>query len=255
MDDPTLAVVTVNRNNRSGLIRTIDSFAAQTYRRIRMTVIDGQSSDGSVDYLRALKLPLLQFTSEADRGIYHAMQKGLLRAGGDAVIFLNSGDSFYAPNTVEEIVRLADLRHVIVLGRTAQTYKGDIYVRPRLSQLGSLREFPAHQGAIVPTAVAKTVPFDEKRPISADTDWVHQCLKRSASVVLPTIISNFELGGVSNSARAADLLRWVAEESGPRRLIRCSKAWVKFFLRNALGQRCYYRVVLSRRCEFVRQPR
>jgi putative colanic acid biosynthesis glycosyltransferase len=254
MNPPTLTIVTVNYNNRSGLIKTIHSVAAQTYQYIQTVVIDGQSTDGSVEFLRTVKLPHCHITSEKDRGIYHAMQKGLSQVEGDAVIFLNSGDVFYQDSTVEEIARLMDLRYAIVLGRTAQRFRGDVYLRPRLSQLGSLLTFPAHQGVIVPSAIAKGVPFSEEYCITADHRWILECLRRANYVISPMIISCFELGGVSNSARAGDLLRWITEETGSARLIRAGKACIKFVVRNVMGQRWYYRLLLSFRCEYVRQP-
>ena len=84
-----LSIITVNYNNCAGLRRTLDSVAAQTCREFEFLVIDGGSTDGSADLLRAGGGFVDYWVSEVDRGVYHAMNKGVQAAHGDYVLFLN----------------------------------------------------------------------------------------------------------------------------------------------------------------------
>jgi hypothetical protein len=127
----------------------------------------------------------------------------------------------------------------------------DMYIRPKLRRLGLLIDQPAHQAVIVPAHVARSVEFDERRKISADSDWVGRCLARADFVLTPVILSHFELGGVSNSARFSDLKTWVLEERGRRRMIRFGKACAKFALRRLFGPKWLYRILLARKYEVI----
>lgn len=88
-----LSVITINFNNKVGLERTFNSVFSQTYRHFEYIVIDGGSSDGSKDLLEKYEDKLTYWISEPDTGIYNAMNKGIKRAKGEYLLFLNSGDS------------------------------------------------------------------------------------------------------------------------------------------------------------------
>lgn len=87
-----LSIITVNLNNGDGLKKTLDSVQAQSFRDIEQIVIDGGSTDNSLDVMSALQSAIDCWVSEPDRGVYHAMNKGIHIAQGDYVYFLNSGD-------------------------------------------------------------------------------------------------------------------------------------------------------------------
>lgn len=91
-DAPKIAIITVNLNNRKGLEKTIDSVYKQTYTNYELIVIDGGSTDGSIDVIRDMSDKISYWISEPDRGIYCAMNKGLAKASGQYCLFLNSGD-------------------------------------------------------------------------------------------------------------------------------------------------------------------
>lgn len=108
-----ISIVTINYNNAEGLRRTLESVAAQTYREIEHVIVDGASTDNSVeiikDYVRRfeigdLRLENVIWSSEKDNGIYNAMNKGVKKATGDYVFILNSGDALAAPNVIERMV-------------------------------------------------------------------------------------------------------------------------------------------------------
>jgi glycosyltransferase involved in cell wall biosynthesis len=105
----SLAIITITRNDLSGLCRTVASIEAQTTPPTEHWIIDGASADGTRDYLAALPIhPSRHIVSEPDSGIYDAMNKGVARASADFVWFLNSGDTCADPAVVADL--LAALR-------------------------------------------------------------------------------------------------------------------------------------------------
>lgn len=88
---PTLSIITINFNNAEGLEKTINSVVSQSYHDFEYIVIDGGSDDNSVNIIK-LQSKINQWVSEKDAGIYDAMNKGISRASGQYLLFLNSGD-------------------------------------------------------------------------------------------------------------------------------------------------------------------
>ena len=89
---PKLSIITVNLNNAEGLRKTIESVVYQTFNDYEFIVVDGGSTDGSVDVIQQYANKITWWVSEPDKGIYHAMNKGILQAKGEYCQFLNSGD-------------------------------------------------------------------------------------------------------------------------------------------------------------------
>lgn len=113
-----LSIITINYNNAEGLRKTLASVAAQTYRDIEHIIVDGNSTDESVDIIKDyyhqfeigdLRLDNVIWSSELDKGIYNAMNKGIRKASGDYVWILNSGDVVAAPNVIERIVATLEI--------------------------------------------------------------------------------------------------------------------------------------------------
>lgn len=107
-----LSIITINYNNAEGLRKTLASVAAQTYRDIEHIIIDGGSMDGSLDAIREYESiirssahPLtINWSSEKDKGIYNAINKGILRANGEYIQILNSGDILAASDVTERMM-------------------------------------------------------------------------------------------------------------------------------------------------------
>ena len=89
------SVITINYNNREGLNKTIKSVLCQSINDYEYIIIDGGSTDGSVDIINNNANFITYWVSEKDNGIYHAMNKGVAHAHGEYCIFMNSGDIFY----------------------------------------------------------------------------------------------------------------------------------------------------------------
>ena len=101
---PKLSIITINYNNAAGLSNTIKSVIGQTSSEFEYIVIDGGSTDGSIDIIRHYEHNLTHWVSEPDEGIYNAMNKGILLARGDYCQFLNSGDYLLSPDVIERML-------------------------------------------------------------------------------------------------------------------------------------------------------
>lgn len=101
-----LSILTINRNNVTGLEKTIQSVAEQTYKEFEYIVIDGASTDGSVEVIKKYdpKIAHLRWVSEPDSGIYNAMNKGLRMASGDYIQILNSADGLVSDDVTERML-------------------------------------------------------------------------------------------------------------------------------------------------------
>ena len=100
-----LSIITINWNNASGLEKTMESVIAQSCQNFEYIVVDGGSSDGSVDIIKNYdNIPNLKWISEKDKGIYNAMNKGIKMASGEYVQFLNSGDSLTDKDVVKRML-------------------------------------------------------------------------------------------------------------------------------------------------------
>jgi len=113
-----ISIISINRNNKIGLQRTIDSVICQSKSDYELIIIDGGSKDGSLELIHQYSKNFTYWNSEPDNGIYHAMNKGILKATGEYLLFLNSGDWF-----VDEHV----LENVFHDKQTADIISGDIY--------------------------------------------------------------------------------------------------------------------------------
>jgi glycosyltransferase involved in cell wall biosynthesis len=109
-------IITINFNNLQGLQNTFKSVFNQTFENFQFIVIDGGSNDGSLSLIEQNKEKIAYWISEADSGVYHAMNKGLAKATGKYCIFLNSGDYIYNSNVLEKVSNLIFDNSVLVYG-------------------------------------------------------------------------------------------------------------------------------------------
>lgn len=98
-----VSIITINLNNKAGLKKTIESVISQTYSNLEYIIIDGNSKDGSLDIIKQYKNKIDYWVSEPDKGIYNAMNKGILKSGGDYLLFLNSGDWLVSSETIKTV--------------------------------------------------------------------------------------------------------------------------------------------------------
>ncbi|TDD75960.1 glycosyltransferase family 2 protein [Flavobacterium caseinilyticum] len=99
---PKISIITINYNNLEGLKRTVESVVNQTWQEFEYIVIDGGSTDGSAEYIESQASNIDYWVSEPDKGIYNGMNKGIAKATGEYLLFLNSGDHFFSDKVLEQ---------------------------------------------------------------------------------------------------------------------------------------------------------
>ncbi|NDW17540.1 glycosyltransferase [Dysgonomonas sp. 216] len=120
-----LSIITINLNDKQGLQKTIESVIAQTFTDYEFIIIDGNSSDGSVDVIKENAHKIDFWLSEPDSGIYNAMNKGIMQAKGEYCHFLNSGD-IYPSNVVLENAFEEDVHDSFICGNFFTDNKGKL---------------------------------------------------------------------------------------------------------------------------------
>lgn len=206
---PLISVITINRNNCAGLRSTLFSVASQSLPDYEYIVIDGASTDGSVNLLHQFSSTINILISEPDLGIYYAMNKGLTISSGDYVIFLNSGDVFASPHVLFELSRYLP-QHDLVYGNIAILDTSGLRC---ISSPDSIRYFSEYQHDLPPhpsivvrrsLCIAKGM-FDVTYPITADVLLISRIFSDpsvSYSKVNCTV-AIFDHSGVSSSAANA----------------------------------------------------
>lgn len=225
---PLFSIITVTYNAAKALGRTLQSVGGQTYGEIEYVVIDGGSTDGTMEQVvrwkeqvadertrRGMELMRCVTVSEADRGLYDAMNKGLKRATGDYVWFLNAGDTFKSPETVAQLAEVAERNGMpdILYGETDVTdSEGRFIAARRLKAPDALtwRSFRTgmrvcHQAFVVKRSVAPM--YDLQYRFSADFDWCIRCMKQAQRIVNSRMrLVNYEAEGMTTQNRKASLV-------------------------------------------------
>lgn len=206
--NPEITVVTVCRNALDGLRRTAESVLSQTYPNMEYVIIDGASTDGTADYVRSLGDKVAVFVSEPDKGIYDAMNKGMAKASGEWVIFMNAGDTFYSADTVERVFGAGGLDgYGVVYGDVAKDAdESSLVVKKAGAPCNSHRMFFCHQSAFYRRSEVLKEPFDIGHRMSADIHQVKRLYKKGVRFKqLDFPVAIFDTGGVSNVRRSAGL--------------------------------------------------
>lgn len=209
---PTLSVITVVYNNVRDIERTMLSVLNQTYPNIEYIIVDGLSTDGTLGVIDKFKGRIAQFISEKDDGIYDAMNKGLAIATGEYVIFINSGDEFYSPETVEK---------VFASEPGADIYYGETeMISQQGESLGQRRHKApdkftwkgfkygmsiSHQAIYIRRALVE--PYDRRYELSADIDWIIRAAKKAKKIVnVNQYVAKYMVGGMSKAKHKQSLL-------------------------------------------------
>jgi glycosyltransferase involved in cell wall biosynthesis len=243
-----LSIITIFRlGDIEDLASTINSVIQQTFQPFQhLLVISNVDDDRKL--LEDLNYNSGTYFLNEDRSLYDAMNIGLSHAEGDVVYFLNGGDHFNSVSATEVILQKMTSGVDGILFRTIQHYKNDGYIRPKMKNLDSMRIFPAHQGFVAKLEIAKKHKFaDSEYSINADLVWMQCLLKESNVIVCPEIIAIFSLGGVSNRPSLATCKRRTIESG----LGKGVKEFCKLFLYKLLRCRLYYRILYSRKYDYI----
>lgn len=208
---PKLTIITIVYNNVRDIERTINSVINQTYKKIEYIIIDGKSTDGTLDIVEKYSNQISKIVSEPDKGIYDAMNKGLALATGDYVLFMNSGDEIYDEHTVQEVFDSSP---------GADIYYGETEMyNDNWESLGRRRhEAPeqfdwtsfkygmniSHQAIYIRKSIL--TPYDLKYKYSSDIDWIIKAAKKSSNIVnVHCYVAKYLVGGMSKKKHRESL--------------------------------------------------
>jgi len=253
-DKPLISIVTIVFNNEEHLENTILSIISQTYDNVEYIIIDGGSTDGTLDIIKKYEAQIDYWVSEKDEGIYDAMNKGTNFSSGDWLNFMNAGDSFYSVSVIEDIKSSFSTEKVI-FGRTKiidSNHKFWDYPDKNIT-ISDLPEwlekkFPNHQSMFFPRKYFQRNKYELRYPISADSHYKKKALKELGYVFYEGFISNFYTGGISSNPKIKELLS-ICRERFKRKDFKyryldyafCSiKVLVKVSLYKILGERSMF---------------
>ena len=198
----TLSIITINYNNRGGLQKTIDSVLAQTWTDYEWIVIDGGSTDGSRELIEQYKEHFAYWCSEPDRGVYHAMNKGIAKAHGEYLNFMNSGDTFYEAETLNAIFskkRIGD----ILYGDCMKVFEHhkELLCYPHLIEIYTLfGRTICHQAMMIRRLLLKDSGYDESYKICADyKHLLEMTLKGATFEHVGVTVCQYDMSGISSN--------------------------------------------------------
>lgn len=219
MPGPVFSIITVTYNAEAVLEKTMISVLNQSYKNIEYIIIDGASSDNTINIAAKYKiqnsgLKSFETISEPDKGLYDAMNKGLKRATGAYVWFLNAGDTLKNTDTVKNTVSVCEQNRMpdIIYGETDLTdTNGHVFAQRRLRtpeyltwksfRMGML---VSHQAFIVKKEIAPE--YDLQYRFSADFDWCIRCMKNAESIVNSKLrLINYQYEGTTTANRKVSL--------------------------------------------------
>ena len=211
MFQPKLSVITIVYNNAADIERTMLSVLGQTYSNIEYIIIDGLSTDGTLDIIKKYQDKISKLISEKDEGIYDAMNKGLAAATGDYVLFMNSGDEFYANDTVAKVFAAAEDADIYYGETEMINDKGESLGqrRHKAPEKFTWRSFKygmsiSHQAIYVKRSIAE--PFNRQYELSADIDWILNAAKKAKTIVnTQQYVAKYLVGGMSKKRHRESL--------------------------------------------------
>lgn len=215
-----LSVITVNYNDREGLLETIKSVIGQSFRDYEYIIIDGGSTDGSVEVLEKYADKITYWVSEPDKGIYNAMNKATAIANGEYCIFMNSGDTFCSSDTLLSVFAL-ELSEDIVCGNTC-TVEMVKEAPEEITLEFMFSNSICHQCAFIKTDLMLKYGYDEKYRIVADRKFFLQTLilDDCSYRKIPVNIVNYDINGYSAANPHVSRMEYdnVLEELIPSRI-------------------------------------
>ena len=197
-----VSIVVAVKNGRAGIARCLESVLGQTHRRRELIVIDGGSTDGTVDVLRAQATTLTYWESVADRGIYHAWNKGLRRATGEWIAFLGADDRYANADSLATLMARTAGDIDLVLGRMALIVAdGNVHrVIGRPWRWEQMKRFPdiAHPGMLHRRSLFERHGFfDERYAIAGDYDFLMRLGRGTRAAFVDEVVISAGDAGVS----------------------------------------------------------
>ncbi|MDJ1504014.1 glycosyltransferase family 2 protein [Xanthocytophaga agilis] len=215
-EQPLLSIITVTYNADAVLTATIQSIINQTFTNYEYLIIDGGSTDETLNIIRRYEHHLSYWISEPDKGLYDAMNKGLKAARGKYIWFMNAGDKIYDKDTLAYIAESSPANADIYYGDALfyDAANNDLGLRSEVTPhaLPSVLTWKSfrygmvvcHQSFIMRRDLAPL--YDLSHPYSSDIDWEIRCLKASKEIInTQAVLSRYLTGGFSRKNHGKSL--------------------------------------------------
>lgn len=206
-----LSIITVNLNNLEGLKKTYDSVVCQTFTDYEWLVIDGGSTDGSREFIEKHQDKFAYWCSEPDKGIYNAMNKGIIRAKGEYLNFMNSGDCLACNDTLDVVFgkeRTEDILYgYVMMGNLNGKIFKQATMKDNIFWYDLYLFALAHQGAFIRRERFGDVGlYDETYRTASDTKWFIEAIlyHKATFRFIPYRIAVFEGGGISMTSKSTE---------------------------------------------------
>lgn len=190
-----LSIITINYNNLEGLKRTYESVVSQTCQDFEWIIIDGGSTDGSKEFIEEHQAQFTYWCSEPDKGVYNAMNKGIAKATGEYLNFMNSGDCFYDEHTLEKVFS-QELMADLVYGDWIRVYPDHEEYKaapPKAFYATVFFDNVCHQAMFIKCNVLRQRGYDDNMYILADWKrWIEMSLEGQTFQYIPLTICRFE---------------------------------------------------------------
>ncbi len=201
----SLSIITINYNDAVGLEKTMASVINQTFKDFEYIIIDGSSTDGSVDVIKNFEEKIDYWISEPDSGIYNAMNKGIAKARGKYLLFLNSGDYLYSKTTIFDTIQFLNDDISFISGNTKMLSKEPwIKKSPEKMYHSYLYQnsLPHPSTFINHKMFEKYGCYDQSYPIIADWTFFFTAIVINAESYLhiDKTVASFDMNGVSASS-------------------------------------------------------
>lgn len=238
---PLLSIITITRNNADGLEKTLRSVWNQTRKDFECVVIDGASTDGSVEIIKhysTLFQDRMRWVSEPDKGIYNAMNKAIRMASGDYLQFVNSGDILASDDVTERMYIALENNHrpTILYGNMLKDMPRGIIVRDKCFAgqemtmlgfyVGTLNHSPAY---IRRSLFEKYGPYDDTLKIVSDWKWYLKAIVfgEEKPVYADIDVTLFDMTGISETNKGLDKAerRQVLKEMVPNTILSDYDQW------------------------------
>jgi len=201
---PLISIITVIYNGEEYLEQTIQSVLGQTYENVEYIVIDGGSTDGTIDIIKKYEDKIDYWVSEQDEGIYDAMNKGIDVATGAWINFMNAGDTFYDCNTLGNVFEGNDFERVdVIYGDVRHICENYSFFKKSVSIKNVEYKNPfCHQSSFVSSQYHKKCKFSLNYKLIADYVFFYEAYKKKKNFKqVNMIISKFLRNGISNQHR------------------------------------------------------
>ncbi|MFK8060226.1 MAG: glycosyltransferase family 2 protein [Polaribacter sp.] len=205
MSNFKLSIITINYNNAIGLKKTMESVANQNLQNFEYIVVDGNSTDNSLSIIKSFDLSNLKWSSENDTGVYNAMNKGIKKASGNFLLFLNSGDFLVNDTIIEKVLPSLHNKFDFISGHLEFIENSETVVKKhpeKISLSYLLRSTLMHPSTFIKKSLFYEYGFyNEDLKIVSDWEFFFKTIGLNGATFkrIDIIVAHFNMDGISTS--------------------------------------------------------